>query len=364
MGIRYDNDSRRATNGPLIFFSDPSSLEAVSEEIRAAVNIGLSFYCYRLPDSSMLSFGSSESYIEGLSVPGFVIGMFDPTLPIITIPYSCIKDGVKAVSLYNKPDTSTTFEEYEREVQGIIRDLSDKKDSKAVASRIVVKEYSIDLAEKFFDFCQRFPDAMVFCFSTPATGCWIGASPELLLQGDESGIASMALAGTREVDDGNMIWDEKNIQEQRIVKDYILKVFEHNGLIPIEGETYTKTAGSIEHICTPVYGEIRDPKFDLEKFLKQFSPTPALCGNPKEFALSLIKKYEKFDRGCYGGFCGPFHSLKDFTFNVVLRCASVTERLVYMYAGGGITSLSNVSAEWKETDIKLQNMRWLQETKI
>ena len=86
------------------------------------------------------------------------------------------------------------------------------------------------------------------------------------------------------------------------------------------------------------------------------SPTPALCGSPKEKALKIIKENEDFDRGCYGGYCGPFHSTGDFTFNVVLRCASVTDRRYCLYAGGGITSESIVSAEWFEIESKIKNV--------
>ena len=359
MGIRFDKDSRRATNGPLIFFSDNSSYGAFAEEVRGAILSGLSFYGYRFPGSAMVSFGSSEGYMEGIGEPGFVVGMFDYNLPIITIPYKAAKKEIP-VSLYDIPKRSTTFDEYSEEVESIIRLLKGNPHRKVVAARVILNEESIDIADLFFNLCRRFPEAYIFCFSTPATGCWIGASPELLLEGSHGSLHSMALAGTRPSGTNNS-WDIKNIEEQQIVVQYILDVFQTIGLTPQTDNTFTKITGSIEHICTPITANItmgEDTKFDnkkLEALLKLLSPTPALCGNPKEMAFKEIKILEKFDRGCYGGFCGPFHSINDFTFNVVLRCASVDERKYCIYTGGGITERSVVADEWEETKLKALN---------
>ncbi|MCH5226589.1 MAG: chorismate-binding protein [Muribaculaceae bacterium] len=352
MGIRYERDSRRATNGPLIFFSIAKD-EAFEEEIRSAFISGLSFYAYRFPNDSMMCYGSSEGYEVGLDHPGFVIGRFEPGLPIITIPYNGAKSNDTSIESYEMPDTSTKYEEYSKEVEGIVASLQNHPKSKVVAARVLIKENEFDIAELFYTLCQRFPDAFVFCFSTPATGCWIGASPELLLSGREDNLQSMALAGTRPLGAIGE-WDKKNIEEQRIVTDYISDIFKAQNLFPSIGNPQTLATGKIEHICTGI-SATRDKDFNLEKMIRALSPTPALCGEPKDFALKKIHEYEKFDRGCYGGFCGPYHSISDFSFNVVLRCASLTERKICLYAGGGITNHSDVESEWKETEMKLSN---------
>ena len=354
MGIRYDRDSRSNINGPLIFFSILHD-ETFEEEIRGAFLSGLSFYAYRFPDDNMFTYGASEGYIEGLDVPGFVIGMFEPEKPLITIPYHDKKNVANPIPLYSMPLKSTSFKDYSHEVEEIIKDLKGAHDSKVVAARVVIKEdSSFDIAEKFYELCTRCPQSFVFCFGTPATGCWIGASPELLLKGKEGKLESMALAGTRKGGTSEA-WDEKNIKEQAIVKNYISEIFQKNGLNPIIEDTYTHKAGSIEHICTPIKTKVTE-KIDLGKILKELSPTPALCGYPKDFAYKEILKLENFERGCYGGFCGPFHSTEDFHFNVVLRCASISEKRQCLYAGGGITSKSNVEIEWEETNLKFSNI--------
>ncbi len=87
MAIRFDKDTRRATNGPMIFFSDPSAEISISDEIRGAIESRLSFYAYRMPGDMIMSFGSSEGVVEGIGQAGFVIAPFLPGNPYLTIPY-------------------------------------------------------------------------------------------------------------------------------------------------------------------------------------------------------------------------------------------------------------------------------------
>ena len=323
---------------------------------------GSSFFAYRYPGDTEFHYGISEGYLEGIGTPGFVIGMFSPYKPIITIPYHHdLKTQNPVSKLYRMPEKSTTYEEYSREVEGIIAAINAWEGKKVVAARVIVEDSAVNVPERFYELCQRFPDAFVFCFATPATGCWIGASPELLLEGKNGIIGSMALAGTRAAGTAEP-WDEKNKEEQKIVVDYISDIFHRNGLISKIGDNFTKKAGLVEHICTEIMG-IRDGGLGigdwgwLERLLRDLSPTPALCGYPKDFALNEIRRYEHFDRGCYGGFCGPFQSVDDFRFNVVIRCAAIAGGRQVTYVGGGITGKSEVAEEWKETEIKYQSIK-------
>ena len=350
MGIRFDRDSRRATNGPLIFFNDPTSEIGLAQEIRGSINSGLSFYCYRQPGDLMISFGSSEGYLEGIGEPGYAIGFFEPDKPYLTIPYRGCKRTGEHKMFYDFPNHSTYFEEYKKEIEGIKEALSAGTTDKVVASRVILETAALDLSATFFELSRQYPDAYVFSFGTPATGCWIGASPEILLKSEHGTLSTMALAGTREASTISD-WDPKNIEEQEIVTRYIYNVFNRCGLKPILEATFTKRAGNIEHICTPIHAEIPENP-DIESLLRQLSPTPALCGSPKEQAIRIIKEYENFDRGCYGGFSGPYHSVSDFSMHVVLRCASVMEMAFAVYSGGGIVGSSCVETEWEETTLK------------
>ena len=354
MGIRYDKDSLRANNGPTIYFTDPTSLLMLRNEIRSALEANLSVYVYRRPGDMMITFGTSESVVEGLEHPGFVIAPFLPSLPYLTIPFKPVAHA--SGCLTNKfpfPARSTNKEEHRAEIDAIQTALRENGGGKIIAARIIVEEGSVSVADTFFNLCQQNPNAFVFCFNTPQTGCWIGASPELLLESRRGLFPTMALAGTRPADSEGP-WDEKNIEEQRMVTDFIEDMLATHNIKSETGETFTFSAGKVEHICTPISGETEEAfsSSRLSELLHSLSPTPALCGLPRELALKVISSQENGDRGCYGGFCGPYRSPQDFQFQVILRCARIEQKRFCLYAGGGITLKSSPESEWKETELK------------
>lgn len=358
MGIRYDSNTKRATNGPMIFFSDPITDICLQEEIRGAVDSGLSFYAYRRPGDTIISFGSSERIVEGIGMPGFVIAPFDPKGTPITIPWKPVTHSSSNTSFsYKFPSHSTSFDSYSKELDAIKDTLNQTGKGKIVAARVICNECRIDTGATFTKLCGLYPSAFVFAFSTPSTGCWIGATPELLLSSSYGQLHTMALAGTRKAGiTGD--WDTKNIEEQKMVEDFIVDTLIKNGFDPNVGDTYTRQAGNIAHICTPVSADI-SCSFNianLKELLSTLSPTPAVCGFPREKALDVIHSYEDHNRGCYGGFCGPYSSLSDFSFHVNLRCALIEQERYAVYVGSGITLRSNKEEEWEETSLKSQTV--------
>lgn len=359
MSIRFDKDSKKATNGPMIFFSDPSAEISLGEEIRGAIESRLSFYAYRRPGDLMISFGSSEGVTEGIGEPGFVIAPFYPDAPYLTIPYRQVKThGCNSGSSYRCPSASTTREEHQAEIRRIQEVLKKNGTGKIIATRISVENKRVDVGATFAELSRSHPDAFVFCFSTPVSGCWIGASPELLLESGHHGLSTMALAGTREAGHHGD-WDIKNVEEQQMVTAFISETLLHNGIDPLIGDTFSKRAGKVEHLCTPVSGKPDIPLSadSLTSLLRDLSPTPALCGMPRDLALGIIKETENFSRGYYGGFCGPYRSPSDFSFYVNLRCCLVEDTRYCIYTGGGITLLSDAESEWNETEFKSFTMR-------
>ena len=279
----------------------------------------------------------------------------------MTIPYDIINPNSRFEPETSYIPLSTPKKDYEEEVHQIIHALGDRR-GKIVAARTIRIETNIDLDATFDNLCSSYPDAFVFLFSTPFTGTWIGASPELLLRKEGDFLSTMALAGTRPSSDQDIEWDEKNHDEQAMVTEFIIdSLMRHCGMVTA-GKTFTKKAGSIEHICTPIYAYM--PPSDLaeeyeesynnrlRKLLTELSPTPALCGSDRSFSLEIIRKYEKFPREMYGGFCGPNDIEGVTAFFVNLRSAKVSKDAVAIYAGGGITPLSSPEKERHETELK------------
>lgn len=232
-------------------------------------------------------------------------------------------------------------------------------EGKVVFSRRMKIGFPGDIKRVFLSLCRQYPDAFVFCFSTPESGCWIGASPELLLQKKDGKLHTMALAGTRPSDTPpSTLWDRKNIHEQKIVVSYIHKMLSDSGLKVWLGETFTKKAGPIEHICTLIEASLpmSDPElsFPMSQFICRFSPTPALCGSESREELGLINQLEDSPREFYGGWCGPTGIDSDFSYFVNLRSAKLSAdgKEAVLFVGGGITIASDPQAEWEETERK------------
>ncbi|MCM1110599.1 MAG: chorismate-binding protein [Clostridium sp.] len=247
---------------------------------------------------------------------------------------------------------STPRAEYLAAVSAIVDDLGDGG-GKTVYSRIAAGTTgrgTADIADEYF---SRFPETFRFILWT-GEAVWIGASPELLADNDipENRLRTMALAGTRRNGtDGN--WDEKNLDEHRMVVDFIVDTLAGEGLDPEAGTTGTTAFGAVEHLRTPI---VADASLDIRETLRRLSPTPALSGYPRPEALGRIRRLEHHRRGLYGGFiCVSSHSPGRSTAYVNLRSVRLQPEpdgrgLRYnIYAGGGITFRSLPEEEWEET---------------
>lgn len=312
----------------------------------------MNWFKYRLPGQSEAICGASENILNYLS-EGFVIAPFkDPGNGFLTIPFDFIPDTDDLhPELSHVPQTTDT-EDYISEVTAIINDLDGER-GKTVAARVIRLDKATDLNRTFDSLCKAYPEAFVFCFSTPMSGTWIGATPELLLKKVDSYISTMALAGTRAATTDDPEWDEKNKEEQEIVADFIRDSLTDASCQTITGKTFTKKAGAVEHICTPIAAFMEaDSDERIASLLTRLSPTPAVCGNDREHSIDIIGCLEKFDREYYGGFCGPYNVNGKTEFYVMLRCAKCTPSATAVFVGGGITHLSMPEEELKETELK------------
>lgn len=319
------------------------------------------WFKYRLPGGKEVFSGASPEVCEGIT-KGFVIAPFrNPYEGLKTIPCSCPLTDFDIKPRKCHIPESTTKEEHRNEVEHIVAFLNDHS-GKTVASRVINVHFSIDLNETFGNLCESYPNAFVFMFSTPETGTWIGATPELLLREEGNNVTTMALAGTRTAGQ-NTEWDIKNMEEQRMVTDFISdRLSRYCKSIKIS-QPYTRQAGSVEHICTDISAILAIHSSDenignqislntLANILCDLSPTPAVCGSDREASMLIIEDNEKHHREMYGGFCGPCSLNGKTEFYVNLRSAKCSEREICVFAGGGITRMSEPESEWQETEMK------------
>lgn len=215
--------------------------------------------------------------------------------------------------------------------------------------------YQEYLGKLFFKACRDYPECYIALWHTEATGCWITATPEVLLQQDNTSTNSLhtiALAGTMPVSSPGP-WSEKNRREQAFVADYLEERLSFVACNIRRSATYSAHVGSIKHLRT----DFRFTPFsncDLANIVAHLHPTPAVCGTPQEIAREAIQHCEYSSRRYYAGFSGIF-SLSPHLF-VSLRCMEVKPASVVLYAGGGLLKESEEEGEWVETKRKMAAM--------
>jgi isochorismate synthase len=253
---------------------------------------------------------------------------------------------------------------FENLVKNGVEAIQKNQFEKVVLSRKEVVEITdFDFELTFKKLLHNYASAFKYCFYHPNIGFWMGATPEQFLKINENKLKTVALAGTQLFDENKeIIWQEKEIQEQKIVTDYIvsnLNVFTNEVSI---SESYTIQAGTLAHIKTDVEAVI-SYKNDIEKIINSLHPTPAVCGFPKQKAKEFIIENEGYDREFYAGFLGEWK--KDFqSFQqhqsdlfVNLRCMKINKNKAELFVGCGITKDSIAENEFLETVNKSMTIR-------
>ncbi|MDX1653307.1 MAG: chorismate-binding protein [Brumimicrobium sp.] len=246
--------------------------------------------------------------------------------------------------------------EYINDLRTMIRDFSESGLRKAVISRILhmpseSEQSPLDIFNELTDLYGE--EAFIYLISSPFFGTWVGATPEVLLKGEKSGLNSMALAGTKHREEDP--WTEKEYEEQKMVADYV-----KDTILRINPESFrsselkTVKSGSVYHLRKDFFFDMNTQKWP--ELINQLHPTPAVCGLPADDAQKRIRKIEKHDRSLYTGLIG-FRENDVISLYVNLRCMEILEDGYALYVGGGITADSVPEKEWEETNAKSQTLK-------
>ena len=236
---------------------------------------------------------------------------------------------------------------------------------KIVLARCVdeVSEETISPMKLFHRACTLYPRMFISLVSTPKSGIWLTATPEILLEGKGSNWRTIALAGTMKLAGDQLIgegetvcWPTKDIQEQRIVTTYIAECLEQfTGDFHEEGPR-TVRAANLVHLRSDFTFSLPDCQH-LGDLLHTLHPTPAVCGLPKRETFNFIIQNEHSPRRYYSGFMGMLDPVGDTHLYVSLRCMNIEGNHYHLYAGGGLLKDSILEQEWQETEAKLETMR-------
>lgn len=211
---------------------------------------------------------------------------------------------------------------------------------------------------------DRFPDCYLF-FLRRNQSVFFGSSPELFLKifGNLAEVESVAGSAPRggkynsdEILESVLKSSSKNHKEHEYVTDFIsntLKKFSDK-VIKRE-EKQIKKLENIQHLTTKITAELKSNTNHLE-LIDSLFPTPAVCGLPKEKAMSIIRMLEAHDRGLYSGLVGWMDFDGNCELAAAIRSTLVKNNFVTAYAGAGLINGSDPEDEFIETRLKLDTI--------
>ena len=316
---------------------------------------------------------SSVAQLNGRE--GFVIAPFQPSAecPVVLIHPDEVRDFVPEAQCVDdakggrRVQKSPCTEAYARDYECFHGQLERGVFRKIVLARKSTLHTLLSAEALFQKACRLYPRLFVALVCSEASGMWLMATPEVLLNGRAGEYHTMSLAGTQkapmtsvcpiphEATEG-LEWPQKDQEEQQYVTDYIeacIRTFSDD--YRLQGP-YTMTAAHLCHLRTDIH--FRLPCADvLGDVLEALYPTPAVCGIPKEPARGFILRHEHEPRRYYSGFVGMLSPRADTHLFVSLRCMRLLPGgICELYAGGGLLKESEMEKEWRETEAKMQTM--------
>jgi len=272
-------------------------------------------------------------------------------------PSSLSPDKKISFSVANKTAYCQLVEDIKTEIESTTLE-------KAIASRIYThpKSPSFNPVHLLKKLNQKYSLAFTYLLNVPKVGCWLGASPEVLVERKNDMFRTVALAGTQK-NDGNtpiqsVTWQSKETTEQAFVSQHIKTAIQPfiESCSFLVSDNETVAAGNLWHLQTQFLFHLKQNE-NFPKLIDALHPTPAVGGLPQQEAIDFILEKEQHQRSYYTGFLGPVNIEKSHAnLFVNLRCMQVTKECLAFYTGAGITLDSVAEKEWEETENKVMTL--------
>lgn len=182
-------------------------------------------------------------------------------------------------------------------------------------------------------------------------------SPEPFVSIKEGKIASFPMKGTIDADIPGaidlLLKDPKEKAEHATIVDLIRndlnRVARRVGVERYRYVEKVKTGtGALIQSSSHISGILPDEYQNvLGDIFFELLPAGSISGAPKKKTIEIIRAAEPFPRGYYTGVFGVFDG-KDVESSVAIRFVEKTGKKLYYKSGGGITTFSEVEAEYKE----------------
>jgi menaquinone-specific isochorismate synthase len=213
----------------------------------------------------------------------------------------------------------------------------------------------------------QYPD----CYTFACAGL-VGATPELLVRRQGTGVSSLVLAGTaprgrdaaEDVALGSgLLASVKDTEEHGYAVEGVRSALAQlcDPLL-VDDRPSLLRLSNVQHLATAVRGQLRGgpdgPEQSVLALAAALHPTGAVCGTPAEAAAEVIRELEGMDRGCYAGPVGWVDAQGNGEMGIALRCAEIDGRRARLFAGCGIVAGSDPAAELAEAQAKFRPMQF------
>lgn len=359
------------------------------ERIEAHFHDELPFVVYRKPNKTevngLLQTSNDLIFTKDFTEKGFVFSPFDNTEKSVLIPLDAsevisaanidLESLTEPVEVQNKTNinlaSSDSKKAHLKLVKKGVKAINNGQFKKVVLSRketvVLDENNTISIFKRLLN---HYKSAFVYCWYHPKVGLWLGATPETLIKIEGNRFSIMALAGTQDYKGSlDVVWQNKEIQEQQYVTDFILESLKPSVETVNVSETNTVKAGNLLHLKTMISAQLK-VNSNLKDIISSLHPTPAVCGLPKQDAKDFILENENYNREFYTGYLGELnletqkaprsgkrnienraYAIKKISTQlyVNLRCMQLEDNKASIYVGGGITESSDAEMEWAET---------------
>lgn len=194
----------------------------------------------------------------------------------------------------------------------------------------------------------------------------IGSSPEAQLQvkGGQANIFPIAGTFRRSGNDQEdrllaekLMADEKENAEHVMLVDLARNDMSRNANdVRVEVFKEVQFYSHVIHLVSKVTGKVK-PDSSVVHIAADTFPAGTLSGAPKHMAMTLIDRYEKLNRGYYGGAIGFMGFDGSFNHAIMIRTfLSIDNKLIFQ-AGAGVVAKSNAESELQEVNNKLAALR-------
>jgi isochorismate synthase len=186
---------------------------------------------------------------------------------------------------------SLSKEEYETSVFMAKQAISSGQIKKVVLARNEIISGDYDPISVFKNSVRKYSSSYGY-YVNIGPEQWVGASPELLIHYETGMLKTIALAGTKSL---NEDFTSKEKNEQQMVCDFIEEKLHSLKLADYQkSATIEEIFNTIKHLKTS-YEVPCSPNEALE-LLKTLQPTSAVCGLPRDNSFEFIQDFETMNR--------------------------------------------------------------------